>query len=98
MSKYNEFDIAFDFPFDTPLKRLIMVCIAITGSGGGDKEKVITDKKLHEFCCCSSAELITAINFLIEQGFIVKRNFGYQHGQPSSGYTLSVPPQLRDDI
>lgn len=94
-NKYTEHSIASDYPFKSPLLRLVMICIQISGSGDGGDEKRITDKRLREFCCCNSAELITAINFLVEQGFIVKRNFGYQFGLPSNGYTIVVPDHLR---
>ncbi|MBS3894874.1 hypothetical protein [Serratia marcescens] len=94
-NKYTEFNIASDYPFESRLHRLIMICIQISGSGDGGDEKRITDKRLKEFCCCNSADLITAMNFLVEQGFIAKRNFGYQFGLPSSGYTITVPDHLR---
>ncbi|WOZ79883.1 hypothetical protein [Kosakonia sacchari] len=93
----TEADIVFDYTFNSPLHRLIMLFIQVSGSGDGGKEKVITDKKLLSFCCCSSAELITAVNYLTENGFICKRNLGLQMGEPASGYTIAVPEHLRGD-
>ncbi|MEN3753841.1 transcriptional regulator [Mangrovibacter sp. SLW1] len=93
----TDLDIVFDYPFKKPLHRLIMLFIQVTGSGDGGKEKIITDKRLREFCCCSSSELVTAINFLTEEGFICKRNLGLQMGTPASGYTIAVPEHLRGD-
>ncbi|MEN4911434.1 hypothetical protein [Erwinia amylovora] len=89
------YDIVFDYQFKTPLQRLVMVCIQITGSGDGGSEKIITDRTLLKFCCCKSSELISAVNYLVEDGFILKNNLGLQMGEAASGYTIAVPESLR---
>lgn len=98
MKKYSEHDIAFDYPFEKPLYRLIMLYIYISGSGNGGKEKLISDKKFQAACCCSSADFTCAINYLVEQGFIIKCNYGLQFGTATSGYTIAVPDHLREGV
>ncbi|HDT6510507.1 TPA: hypothetical protein QFV83_003894 [Klebsiella aerogenes] len=92
----NESNIAFDFPFESPLHRLIMVYIHICGSLDGGREKLIFDKKFVEVCCCSSSDFINSINYLVENGFIRKNNYGLQFGSSSSGYVITVPRELRN--
>lgn len=92
---FNEFNIAFEYPFESRLHRLIMVYISISGSQDGSGEKLICDSQFLNFCCCNSAELISAMNYLIENGFIKKRNHGLQLGKPASSYQIAVPDKLR---
>ena len=42
----TEADIVFDYKFNSPLHRLIMLFIQVSGSGDGGKEKVISDSDL----------------------------------------------------
>lgn len=88
-------NIAFDFPFDTPLHRLIMVYIQISGSGDGGKEKLISDSTFIKICCCTSSYFTDAVTFLLENGFIAKCNYGMQFGEACSGYVITVPDELR---
>ncbi len=92
----NESNIAFDFPFESPLLRLIMVYIHISGSLDGGREKLIFDHKFVEVCCCSSSDFIRSISYLVENGFIKKINYGMQFGRASSGYVVTVPNELRN--
>lgn len=91
----TEAEIVFDYQFNNPLHRLIMLFIQISGCGDGGKEKLISDKKFLDLCCCSSAEFIRAINYLTENGFIEKRNYGMQFGESFNGYVITIPDRLR---
>ena len=92
---FTEDNVAFDFPFECPLHRLIMLYIQISGSGDGGKEKIIPDSKFLDICCCSSAEFISAITFLISEGFLKKINYGMQFGKAANGYVITIPDRLR---
>lgn len=94
--KFTESDVAFDFPFKSQLHRLIMVYINISGSLDGGKEKLIFDRKFLNFCCCTSAEFIDAMDYLVENGFLKKFNYGMQFGEAASGYMITVPDKLRE--
>lgn len=96
--KYTANNIAFDYPFEATIHRLIMIYIQISGSSDGGKEKVITDQHLQDICCCSSSELIDSVNILVVQGFIRKCNYGLQFGIPANGYTIAVPEHLQESV
>ena len=93
---FTEGTVAFDFPFQSPLHRLIMLYIQISGSGDGGKEKIISDSKFLDICCCKSSEFISAINFLLDEGFLKKNNYGLQFGKAVNGYIITVPDKLRE--
>ena len=92
----TESDVVFDYPYEKQLYRLIMIYIHISGSQDGSGEKIIEDERFRQFCCCTSAELISAINHLVEKGFIHKRNYGLQLGKYASGYSVAVPHFLME--
>ncbi|EBA7111603.1 hypothetical protein ORL35_002953 [Salmonella enterica] len=93
----TEADIVFDYKFNSPLHRLIMLFIQVSGSGDGGKEKLISDKRFTHICCCSSADFISAINYLTENGFLLRKNYGMQFGEATSGYVITVPDWLRKE-
>jgi hypothetical protein len=90
----NEGRIVFDFEYETPLQRLIMLRIFCSGSGDGGREKRFEDQEFRRFCCCTFDEFEQAIAKLIQMGVIHKISYGYQYGKPSSGYIIKDPDEI----
>lgn len=89
--EYSDSTIAYDYPFPSPFLKLVMVNIVSMGSSNGSYERIIRDESLRRACCCSTTELTSAINWLIENGFLIKINYGLQFGEASSGYRTTAP-------
>lgn len=92
----NAFSVAYEFPYETPLQRLIMVKIVSAGSCTGQGERLIYDDDFLSFCCCDFDEFNAAMIRLIEMCVLHKINYGYQYGKPISGYVISDFAEARE--
>lgn len=97
MKFHGEFSVVYEFPYETPIQRLIMVKILLAGSCTGEGERLIYDEDFLKFCCCSFDEFNTAMNRLIEMYVVHKINYGFQYGRPVCGYVISNYAESRGE-